>query len=137
MTFNEAMALQPMWLQIWLNVLLVGAFVLPLSFLFWRQSRIAGVVTLAGALIAAFAIIWMYGQLGYVKLLGLPHVILWTPVAVYLWRQIRRADMPVWPRRLMSVSLVIIAISLVFDYVDLARWVLGEREAVAGTLPVE
>lgn len=137
MTFNEAMALQPMWLQIWLNVLLAGAFVLPLSFLFWRQSRIAGVVTLAAALIAAFAIMWMYDQLGYVKLLGLPHVILWTPVAVYLWRQIRRADMPVWPRRLMSVSLVIMAISLAFDYVDVARWVLGERTAMSGTLPLE
>lgn len=137
MTFNEAMALQPMWLQIWLNVLLLGAFVLPLSFLFWRQSRIAGVVTLAAALIAAFAIMWMYDQLGYVKLLGLPHVILWTPVAVYLWRQIRRADMPVWPRRLMSVSLVIMAISLAFDYVDVARWVLGERTAMSGTLPLE
>lgn len=137
MTFNEAMALQPMWVQIWLNVLLVGAFILPLSFLIWRQSRLAGVVTLAGALIAAVAIMWMYGQLGYVKLLGLPHVILWTPVSVYLWRQIRRQDMPAWPRRLMSVSLAIIVISLAFDYVDVARWVLGERAAMAGTLPAE
>lgn len=137
MTFNEAMALQPMWVQIWLNVLLLGAFVLPLSFLFWRQSRIAGVVTLGAALLAAFAIMWMYDQMGYVKLLGLPHVILWTPVAVYLWRQIRRADMPAWPRRLMSISLMIIAISLAFDYVDVARWVLGEREAMAGTLAAE
>lgn len=137
MTFNEAMALQPMWVQIWLNVLLLGVFVLPLGFLFWRQSRIAGVVTIAASLIAAFAIMWMYDQLGYVKLLGLPHVILWTPVALYLWRQIRRADMPAWPRRLMSISLAIMAISLAFDYVDVARWVLGERVAMSGTLPVE
>ena len=135
MTFGEAMALQPTWVQIWLNVLLLGAFILPLSFLIWRQSRVAGIATIAVSVVAGFSIAWMYSQLGYVKLLGLPHVILWTPLAVFLWRQIRRADMPAWPRRLMSVSLVIIVISLVFDYADVARWLLGEREAMAGTLP--
>lgn len=137
MTFAEAMALQPQWVQIWLNVLLLGAFILPLSFLIWRQSRVAGIVTLMASVLAAVSITWMYGQLGYVKLLGLPHIVLWTPLAIYLWRQIRRADMPAWPRRLMSVSLAIIVISLMFDYVDVARWVLGEREPVAGTLAAE
>ncbi len=135
MSFAEAMALQPTWVQIWLNVLLLGAFILPLSFLIWRASRIAGVLTLAASLLSAVSINWMYGQMGYVKLLGLPHIVFWTPLAIYLWRQIRRPDMPVWPRRLMSVTLVVIAISLAFDYVDVARWLLGERDAVAGTLP--
>ncbi|UWQ96988.1 hypothetical protein K3728_07160 [Rhodobacteraceae bacterium M385] len=134
MTFNEAMALQPMWVQIWLNILLLGAFILPLSFLIWKQSRMAGIVTLVVSVLAALGVSWMYGQMGYVKLLGLPHVILWLPLAVYLWRQIRRTDMPQWPRRLMSVTLAIIVISLAFDIVDVARWVLGEREAQAGTL---
>ncbi len=135
MSFAEAMALQPTWVQIWLNVLLLGAFILPLSFLIWRASRIAGVLTLAASLLSAVSINWMYGQMGYVKLLGLPHIVFWTPLAIYLWRQIRRPDMPVWPRRLMSVTLVVITISLAFDYVDVARWLLGERDAVAGTLP--
>jgi hypothetical protein len=134
MTFEDAMALQPMWLQIWLNVLIFGAFLLPLSFLIWRQSRVAGIVTLVASVVAGASVAWMYGQMGYVRLLGLPHLIFWTPLAIYLWRQIKRADMPVWPRRLMSVTLVIIAISLVFDYTDTARWVLGEREPLAGTL---
>lgn len=135
MSFAEAMALQPTWVQIWLNVLLVGAFILPLSLLMWRASRMAGVLTLAASLLSAVSINWMYGQMGYVKLLGLPHIVFWTPLAIYLWRQIRRPEMPVWPRRLMSVTLVVIAISLAFDYVDVARWLLGERDAVAGTLP--
>ena len=69
----------------------------------------------------------MYEQMGYVRLLGLPHVILWTPLAVYLFRQVRRPDMPQWPARLMSVTLVVILISLAFDYVDVIRWMLGER----------
>ncbi|QXT38900.1 hypothetical protein [Gymnodinialimonas ceratoperidinii] len=137
MTFNEAVALQPMWVQIWLNVLFAGAFVLPLGFLIWRESRLAGVLTLGASVLAALATTWMYGQMGYVKLLGLPHIILWTPLAVYLWRQIRRADMPLWPRRLMSVTLVIIVISLLFDYADVARWILGERAPMAGTLAAE
>lgn len=137
MTFGEAIALQPVWVQFWLNILGVGAFIVPVSFLIWRQSRIAGIVTLVTVMLAGGAIFWMYSQMGYVRLLGLPHVVLWTPLAVYLWRQIRRADMPVWPRRLMGATLAVIVVSLVFDYVDVARWVLGEREAVAGTFRVE
>lgn len=137
MTLNEAMALQPMWVQIWLNVLFLGAFVLPLGFLVWRQSRMAGALTLAASVLAGLAITWMYGQMGYVKLLGLPHIVFWTPLAVYLWRQIRRPDMPAWPRRLMGVTLAVIVISLMFDYVDVARWILGERVPMAGTLAGE
>ena len=137
MTFGEAVALQPQWVQIWLNFLLLGAFILPLSFLIWRQSRVAGCAAVGASLLAGVAISWMYGQMGYVRLLGLPHVVFWTPLGIYLWSQIRREDMPVWPRRLMSVSLGIIVISLMFDYVDVARWLLGEREPFAGTLHVE
>ena len=133
MTFNEAVALQPAWVQIWLNILLFGVFLLPLSFLFWRQSRLAGIVTLAAAALGAGGVFWLYAQLGYVRLLGLPHILLWTPAAIYLWSQIRRADMPAWPRRLISISLVVIVISLAFDVADVGRWLLGEREALPGT----
>ncbi len=127
MTLEEAFQQQPEWVQIWLNVLLVGAFILPLALLIWRQTRLTAVLCVAAGLAGGLTIDWMYGQLGYVKLLGLPHLIVWTPLAIWLVKQIRREDMPVWPRRAMVVILATIAISLAFDYTDVARYLLGER----------
>ncbi|WP_341860988.1 hypothetical protein [Gymnodinialimonas sp. 57CJ19] len=137
MSLADAVAVQPFWVRTWVIILVLGAYFLPVSFLIWKQSRVAGVLTLGASILAAYGVSWMYDQLGYVKLLGLAHVVFWTPLAVYLWRLVRREDMPIWPRGLMSVSLAIIVISLAFDYVDVGRWVLGEREALAGTLALE
>lgn len=127
MTFNEAMALQPMWVQLWLNILFFGAFVLPLALLIWRETRLAGVVTVLASVAAAVSINWMYAQMGYVKLLGLPHLIFWGPVVVYLWRLQGRGHVRLWPRRIIWVVVAIICVSLAFDAVDVIRWLLGER----------
>jgi len=128
---EEAIAQQPMWLGIWLNWLFFGAFILPLALLIWRQSRLVAVLTVGVGVLAGAAVYFLYEQLGYVKLLGLPHVILWTPLAYYLFQQIKRPDMPDWPRRIIWVVLITILISLAFDYVDVIRYLLGNRTPLA------
>ncbi|UWQ29369.1 hypothetical protein [Leisingera sp. M523] len=128
MTLNEAIASQPLWVQIWVNILFLGAFVLPLALLIWRPSRVAGLATVAASVLAGAGVYWLYGQLGYVRLLGLPHVLLWTPLLIWLWRQRAQPGMPVWPRRIILAVCTVIAISLAFDYVDAARYLLGERQ---------
>ena len=125
MTLSEAITHQPLWIQYWLYVLVFCIIVLPLTLLIWKQSRLAASITIAAALLAGFGVSWVYDQLGYVKLLGLPHVIVWTPLVWYLFRQIKREDMPVWPRRIMMVVLAVLLISLAFDYVDVVRYIMG------------
>ncbi|MGJ8616764.1 MAG: hypothetical protein ACSHWS_07960 [Sulfitobacter sp.] len=131
MTMEEAIALQPAWVGIWLNWLFFGAFILPVALLIWRQSRLAAVLTVGVGVLAGAAVYFLYEQLGYVKLLGLPHVILWTPLAYYLFQQIKRPDMPDWPRRIIWVVLITLLISLAFDYVDVIRYLLGNRTPLA------
>ncbi len=92
MSLTEAIATQPLWVQIWVNALFLGAFVLPLALLFWHQSRLVGLVTVAASLLAVGGILWLHAQMGYVRLLGLPHILFWTPTVVYLWRQSQRPD---------------------------------------------
>ncbi len=127
MSFEEAIAQQPQWVQLWLNVLLVGAFVLPAVLLIWRQTRVAGIVTLIVSATAGFAVTWLYSGMGYVKLLGLPHVLLWTPLVIYLIGEFRGKEMPRLPRILLGCVIAILLVSLVFDYVDMIRYILGER----------
>ena len=133
MTFGQAIDLLPLWVRIWLNVFTFGALVLPVVLLVWRQSRKAALVTLAADGMAAIGVYWLFGQLGYVKLLGLPHIIFWTPLVWFLWGEVRRADMPAWPRRILWAVLAVFVISLLFDYVDVARYALGERQALGAT----
>lgn len=131
MTLEEAIALQPAWVGYWLNWLLVGTLLLPLVLMIWRQSRLAAAVTIVATLLGGGGVTVLYNAMGYVKLLGLPHVILWTPVAYFLWRQVSREDIPVWPRRIMWVVLATILVSLAFDYTDVIRYLLGERTPAA------
>jgi hypothetical protein len=130
-TFEEAIALQPPWLAYWLYWLIFGTLVLPIALLIWRQSRVAGVATVAASLAAGLSVSWLFDRMGYVKLLGLPHIIVWTPLAIYLFFQIRRVDMPKWPRWIMIIVLVTLLISLAFDYTDVLRYLLGERTPLA------
>ncbi len=134
MTLAEAVARQPQWVQYWLYVLIFGIVVLPLLLLIWKQTRLTAIITVVASFIAGLGVSWLYDKLGYVKLLGLPHIILWTPLVIYLYGQIRRGDMPQWPKRIMVAVLAVFVVSLVFDYVDAARYVLGERAAVVNAI---
>ena len=108
-----------------------GSFALPILLLIWKPSRIAGVVAIIAGLLSFFAITWMYEQLGYVKLLGLPHVLFYTPVVIYFISRLRSGLLPKYAAWIMSASLIIILISLAFDYTDVARYFLGERTPTA------
>jgi hypothetical protein len=130
MTLSDAIAQQPSWVQYWLYILIFGIVVLPLALLIWKQTRLTALITVAASVIAGFGVSWIFDRLGYVKLLGLPHIILWTPLVLYLYGQIKRGDMPQWPRRIMMVVLAVFVVSLVFDYVDVVRYVLWERAAI-------
>jgi hypothetical protein len=131
MTFEQAIAQQPAWVQYWLYWLVIGTFVLPLALLIWRQTRLAAIATLAASLCGGLGVTWLYGQMGYVKLLGLPHIIFWTPLVIYLVMQHRRGDLPQWPRWILSAVIATILVSLAVDYTDAARYLLGERTPLA------
>jgi hypothetical protein len=104
MTFQDATLQLPTWVQLWLNVFLFSAFILPFALFIWKQTRIAAVLTLLASGIASFSIFTMYDSLGMVRLLGLPHVILWTPLTIYLFTLSRKMELPqvpVWILRIV------------------------------------
>ena len=127
MTLPEALALQPAWLGIWLNMMMVGAFILPLTLLIWRPTRLLALACIVAGVLSAVGVDYLYNQLGYVKLLGLPHVVLWTPLAFYLFATFRKPDLPQAPKIIVALILCTILISLAFDYTDVIRYALGER----------
>jgi hypothetical protein len=133
MTFEQAIAAQPVWVQYWLYWLVFGTFILPLTLLIWKQTRLTAILSVSASLMAGFGVSWIYGRMGYVNLLGLPHILFWTPLVIYLFNQHRKANLPRWPKSIILLVTATIMISLAFDYVDVARYILGERNTFVGT----
>ncbi|MHA7828772.1 MAG: hypothetical protein ACX93P_14550 [Roseovarius sp.] len=132
MTFSDAVATLPAFLRLWVLWLTIVMIAVPLVLLAWRQTRRDGVVILAASVAVVVSMHWLYAQVGFVRLLGLPHVLIWTPLAVYLAMRLREGIIPAPPRIVIWIFLASILVSLAFDYTDLLRWLLGEREAMTG-----
>lgn len=84
---------------------------------------------LAAWVVNMFLMGFLYDNYGYVRLLGLSHIILWTPLLVYLWRRRDNIDRSTWGGRYLALLFISNFVSLVFDYLDLARYFLGDQAA--------
>lgn len=113
----------PLWVQIWVNFMGLIVFWLAAFFSF---VRVEARWTLAATIGAVIVMLVLISHLGYGRHLGLGHVIFWTPLAIYLWK--RRELWNVrgsWSGKWIAALFATISISLVIDYVDVARYLLN------------
>lgn len=122
--FASDVAAGPQWVSIWMNILGPVALLTPILFLF-RKNLIPAAILIFLALPSTFL---LYSYFGYERVLGLGHIAFWTPATVYLFkiRQTWRVR-ETWLGKWIVFAILIMLVSLAFDYVDLARWLLGER----------
>lgn len=136
MSFNEAVAAHaPAWVGIWLNIMLLGAIVLPLALFIWKSTRLTALFTLIAGVVSVAGVMAMYQQLGYVKLLGLPHIVAWTPLVIYLFYKLRSLELSRPQQIIIAIAIATMTISLAFDYVDVLRYLAGERTPLAMPVP--
>lgn len=136
MTFVEAMGAQPTWVQIWLIWMLLSVFIAPLALFIWRETRLTALIIVLTHTLNGFTVVYLFNTLGYVKLLGLPHLIFWGPLVWYLIRFVRRETLPHWATRILWVLIATLAISLAFDLTDTIRYMLGNTTPFPGTAPL-
>lgn len=121
MTPLEAFAAQPAGLKAWLLWLfLVNA----LSVLFIRHTEARWVLAAMVLNVASMAaMLRLYGGGHH---MSLPHVVLWSPLLVYLARHARSIASQ---SRLYAVWAALLfvsdAVSLAFDYTSIAKWIFG------------
>lgn len=122
--FMQDLAAGPAWVFAW--VMFMGiAFMPAIPF---SISRVEARWALLAMLVAFPSMMALHAAVGMVRLLGIVHVVLWTPLAVYLWR--RRGEWRVKDTlagKWLVVLFATILVSLVFDYADVIRYLLGER----------
>jgi hypothetical protein len=78
--------------------------------------------------VAAAIMNWMYGEFGYVRLLGLAHLIAWLPV--YAWIVTRRSGIGLQSvfGKYIHTYLVVAGLSLIIDLIDVIRYLSGDGD---------
>ena len=118
------MASGPAWVPIWVNVM--GAILLlaiPFSFV-----RVEARWVLLGVLAGGAMTLILYSQFGYQRILGLGHMLFWTPVLIYLFqRRTRLRFGETWSGKWLALAALTSAIAWVFDYSDFFRWVIADQ----------
>ncbi len=127
--FNKGMMKIPIHWRLWLALLVIVNFVIPLFFLNRLEAQVV-----AGTLLAS--VILMTGLTargGYTRLLGLGHIF-WIPLLYFLWMRLEQnpADdfFGLWLRVLMILN----AASLIIDVIDVGRYIAGDRSETVETL---
>lgn len=119
----------PLWVQIWVAVILFPANMASLLFLdTW--AGVAAAWAFAFVCLTNFPIMFIERGLG--RLMAIPHLFAWIPLQVLLVLRLQGdvGGLPVDAReQAFIVALLLInGISLVFDVLDTARWLRGERD---------
>ncbi len=79
-------------------------------------------------MMASFLIMWgIYVKKGFVRLLGLGHLIAWTPQVVWYVQVILQGNAAGWFLYWLMSVIVVNGLSLVIDFVDVVRYSLGEK----------
>ncbi len=128
MTFNEAMfSIATGWILVWFYWLGYAIVATPVILAFSRATRRDALIVLLTNIGVVASMGWLYEQIGYVRLLGIVHVILWTPLFVYLFCRAKNGEMTLPFRLVIWLFVTTLAVSLAFDYVDVVRYLLGDR----------
>ncbi len=119
-SFSQDLQAGPYWVNF-----MSAVIVLAVPFAFTRVE--ARWTLLVMALVFPF-MMWLYAQFGFQRILGLAHVVFWTPLAIYLWRRrdqwrVRQTLGGKWILALFMTM----SVSLVMDYADVVRYLMGER----------
>lgn len=129
----EAMATEPLWLRMWIQILIVanlGAalFVVGRADGSWRVRPEPIVILLAFAA-AGISMGALYGQVGYVRLLGLAHLVFWGPAFAWILLSRRQLHLLRSPfGAYLRFYLVIAGVSLAIDALDVVRYLAGDGQ---------
>jgi len=129
-TLNDGIFGGPLWLQAWV-LLLVVTNLAAVAFIVRREEgrpavRALPIGILLSFFLAAAFMDWIFGRVGFVRLLGLAHLVCWGPV--YAWAWSRRAEIGTDTAygKYIHAYLLIAGISLVIDVTDVLRYLAGD-----------
>ncbi len=129
--FNRGLLGMPLYLQLWVGLLIGANLVAPLFFL----GHVEAQVTLAAGLVGMALMSALTGHFGFSRIVGLGHIA-WLPLLAFLVGSASEAPATTGFGLWLHSVIALDAISLVFDAVDAVRFLRGDRaETVPGLEP--
>ncbi|MEQ8166102.1 MAG: hypothetical protein RIC93_08510 [Alphaproteobacteria bacterium] len=110
---------QPTWMTIWLFWL---AGLNAASILFVRQVEPRWV--LAAFLANVVFMSWFYPLVNDGRLMGLGHILFWTPLLIYLYRRRPRLESARLSTKYLYALFITDSLALATDYINLARYLI-------------
>ncbi len=128
--FNKGMMRMPIHWQLWIMLLVTFNLIIPLFFLDRLEAQVV-----VGAIVASMILMTVLTAIsGFTRLLGLGHIF-WVPLLYFLWMRLEQnpADdfFGIWMRGLMLLN----AVSLIIDTVDVGRYLAGDRKETVEVSP--
>lgn len=121
--FNKGLMSLPMPGLVWLGLLVVVNLAAPIYFFETLEAKVVQAAFLAsGALMVT-----IFASRGFVRLLGIAHIF-WVPMIPWLLTRLDQFE-PGDPIVYWMVTVIVMnSISLIFDAIDLVRYINGERQ---------
>ena len=122
MGFNKGlMSMAKPW-RAWLVLLVATNFLGPIFFI----GNVEAKIVLGAVLISAMIMMAIFAKLGYVRLLGIGHI-LWVPMIPWLCSRLDNIGTENLFGKWLLMVIVIDGISVVIDAIDVLRYFRGER----------
>jgi hypothetical protein len=112
---------QPVWIPVWVFYLMLINMV---SVIYWPEP-LAKLIFIT-FMISAMLMMGLYSRFGFEKVLGLGHIF-WVPLLAYVLIVLPTVE-PSFKRYLVVFS-ISVAISLVFDFVDVWKYLVNRRSS--------
>ena len=121
--FNKGLMKMPIMVRLWLMLLMVVNLIVPLFFLNRLEAQVVVITFLASAMLMTM----LTARSGFNRLLGLGHI-LWIPLLIFLGVRIDQIPASDFFGNWVRVLMVINAVSLIIDAVDVTRYIAGDRQ---------
>ena len=126
--FIKGLGTLPAPWRLWVGLLVAVNMIAPLFYLDSVEARIV----LAAMALGAGLQMWIFSVKGFVRLLGIGHILVWAPMLPWLAGRLALPDnSDAFGAWLMAV-LVFDGISLVIDTIDVIRYLPGDRTPTLG-----
>ncbi len=120
--FNKGIMKMPLPWRLWLMLLVAVNLGVPLFFLDRREAQFV-----LGALLVSMALMTILtSKFGFTSILGLGHI-LWLPLVFFLWFRLSHIPANDFFGFWIRAVLILNTASLVFDTVDVTRYMRGDK----------
>ncbi len=123
--FNRGVLRLPIYVRLWLLLLVSANFIVPIIYFQQSEARIILITFFASFLL----MVLITGTSGFTRLVGLGHIF-WVPLVLFLVSRLDSIPATdaygIWIRSVIALN----TISLVLDAVDVVRFARGERSEI-------